>query len=637
MGIFRQFPYSNFHEMNLDEILKIVDQLQQEWAETSSEWASYKDFIDNYFENLDVSEEVLRALRIMAADGTLTETISPVISETTTDWLEQNITVTEGETVIDASLSIEGAAADAAAAGNYLRSLDGVVVNSLGEEVPWEIGRDDWGQRWGDGGVSSNAEVDCTKYIDVTKYKYLKYMAFCSTANSTNLGIAFFTDKVETTYISGVAGYDHSPIITMKEQWAEVPDNAVYARFTVVKNSETFYVLGFSSVSDEFAAMEAKQDPEYTGNVFVSGAINVTGSVNTTNDTRIRTFDLNTPQIQKGDYVYFGGDYAGRTAIYSTNDYREANFVKWLDSGFVTGFEFFPDDCEGLYPGLLIRRIGMENDDISAYVSDVPDHVKYYRKTRNVLSGKKLSVMGDSISALKGHVPTGYDFYYSGTNHGITSPNEMWWNVLATLLGLDICVINAYSGSGVTQLEDADHVDKIPMSDDSRTSALSTVSDDPDIIIIAGGLNDYSYSESAQSEPLEWDGKTAAVAGNSFTEAYAYMVKKIQQNYPDAIVIALSTFFSMRGSDNGYTLTHTSGANTYNQNDYDNAIKNVCQQMHIPYIDISNIGFNRHNYYPDFAEDSSTIPTHPNAAGHRVIGMAVAEKIKTLITAFEFK
>ena len=32
MGIFRQFPYSDFHEMNMDEIIKIVKELAEEWA-----------------------------------------------------------------------------------------------------------------------------------------------------------------------------------------------------------------------------------------------------------------------------------------------------------------------------------------------------------------------------------------------------------------------------------------------------------------------------------------------------------------------------------------------------------------------------------------------------------------------------
>lgn len=635
MGIFRQFPYSNFHDMNMDQIIKIMREMQDEWETTKNEWSDMKEFINNYFDNLDVSEEVLAAIRIMASDGSLNKIIDPVISQTTADWLAHNITVTTGETVIDSSLTIAGAAADAKATGDYLNTLNDAIINVAGEEVSWEIGRPGWAQRWINGGVTQNADCDCTKYIDVTRYKYLKYMAFCSTAATTNIGIAFFTAKDETTYISGVAGYAKSSEITMKPQWAVVPDNAIYARFTVTAGSDNFYIIGFPNISDEIDNLNSLDDPEYPL-TFISGAISAAGSGNTNNATRIRTVERESPQIQRGDFILFNDGYEGRVAVYRLPEYNTTNFVKWLDSGFTKGAEFIPDDCEGYYAGLLIRKIGNETDDISDDVPTLDQHVKYCRKSYNVFKGKKLSVLGDSISALQGYVPTGYDIYYNGSNHGITSFNQMWYQVLAAKLGLDICVINAYSGSAVTQLEDAAHVDKIPMSSDERTAGLSDGTNVPDIIVIAGGVNDYTYAQSAQSEPLEWDGKSMPVLGNSFTEAYACMIKKIQTNYPDAIIVCLSTFFTMRGTDNGYTLTHAVGDNVYTQEDYNKAIKAVCEQMRVPYLDVTDIGFNRNNYYPTYAEDKSEEPTHPNAAGHRVIGVAVAEKIRDLITGYQF-
>ena len=38
MGVFRQFPYSNFHEMNMDEIIKIIKNMLEEWAQYHAEW-----------------------------------------------------------------------------------------------------------------------------------------------------------------------------------------------------------------------------------------------------------------------------------------------------------------------------------------------------------------------------------------------------------------------------------------------------------------------------------------------------------------------------------------------------------------------------------------------------------------------
>jgi hypothetical protein len=41
--------------MNMDSIIKIMREMEDEWSETKTEWGNYKDFIDNYFANLDVS------------------------------------------------------------------------------------------------------------------------------------------------------------------------------------------------------------------------------------------------------------------------------------------------------------------------------------------------------------------------------------------------------------------------------------------------------------------------------------------------------------------------------------------------------------------------------------------------------
>lgn len=250
------------------------------------------------------------------------------------------------------------------------------------------------------------------------------------------------------------------------------------------------------------------------------------------------------------------------------------------------------------------------------------------------LAGLRLSLLGDSISSYTGTVPSGNDTYYKGNNSGVSSPTQMWWYVLCEKTGMLPLVIDGWSGSGVTQLEDSSHVNKVPMSSDTRCGRLHSGTTNPDIILIAGGVNDYTYAQSAQSEPLTWDGHTTPVLGNSFTEAYACMIKKLQTNYPNALVVPLSSWFTMRGTDNGYTLTHTSNGHVYTQADYNAAIENVAKLMRVPYIRMDDIGINRANMYPTYASDSSTIPTHPNANGQKLMGEALAVRLPIVAASY---
>lgn len=133
MGIFQQFPYTNFHEMNMDEILKIVKTLAEEWAAYQVKWGNlyddteqalndFKEYVYNYFDDLDVQAEINKKIDEMVLDGTFQMLVRTQLSPVVTDWLQDNITVPVG-VVIDTSLSIAGACADAKAAGDAIRLL----------------------------------------------------------------------------------------------------------------------------------------------------------------------------------------------------------------------------------------------------------------------------------------------------------------------------------------------------------------------------------------------------------------------------------------------------------------------------------------------------------------------------------
>ena len=134
MGIFRQFPYSNFHDMNMDEIIKIVRELFDEWATYHATWEDWKNGVDdtiasfyNWFNTLDVQEEINTKIDAMIADGTMRALIAPLIPDTVTDWLDAHIT-NPSSPPIDDSLTVQGAAADAKAAGDRITYLEKTAV-----------------------------------------------------------------------------------------------------------------------------------------------------------------------------------------------------------------------------------------------------------------------------------------------------------------------------------------------------------------------------------------------------------------------------------------------------------------------------------------------------------------------------
>ena len=158
MGIFQQFPYTNFHEMNLDQIIKIMREMQDEWAETKQEWESTEAFITNFFDNLDVSAEVLNALYVLANNGTLATIIDPQISSDVTDWLNANIGPTTP--AIDSSLTVAGAGADAKETGTRLEMLT-FNTEKTDEIVVYDI-NDGHYYNSSDGSIGDSASYMCS-------------------------------------------------------------------------------------------------------------------------------------------------------------------------------------------------------------------------------------------------------------------------------------------------------------------------------------------------------------------------------------------------------------------------------------------------------------------------------------------
>lgn len=250
--------------------------------------------------------------------------------------------------------------------------------------------------------------------------------------------------------------------------------------------------------------------------------------------------------------------------------------------------------------------------------------------TSGYFAGKKMSVMGDSFSSFQGDIPSTNSALYTGHIYGVDNAQQMWYNVLANDLGMTPLIINGWSGSCVTSGVRSDSV-YLPASSADRCGNMQSDSSTPDIIVIAMGLNDYTYMESADKFGT-WDGTTALGTEAdlsdydtaTFKTAYATMLARLQHNYPSATIFCVTPWFSLRGAtDTGVTKLNAIGKT---EKDYADAIMEIASIMGCYVLD-SNVGFNRWNYYPTYAQDSSATPTHPNAKGHSVIGHGLARQM----------
>ena len=130
MNFINEFPSTNFHELNLDWFFNKFKALLQEWEQMKIEFDNLNEafdalrqYVNDYFDNLDVQEEINNKLDVMASDGTLGVILAPFVKTDVENWLEENITQETGY-VLDTSLTIAGAGADAEAVGLKTFLLD---------------------------------------------------------------------------------------------------------------------------------------------------------------------------------------------------------------------------------------------------------------------------------------------------------------------------------------------------------------------------------------------------------------------------------------------------------------------------------------------------------------------------------
>ena len=156
----------------------------------------------------------------------------------------------------------------------------------------------------------------------------------------------------------------------------------------------------------------------------------------------------------------------------------------------------------------------------------------------------------------------------------------------------------------------------------------------PDIILMYRGCNDMTHTPYAKLtdgyyNPKDWGYPTddAITGGYGFKEALGVWVSKLRKVYPFAQIVFCTQNTFKRIVYNKFPTNN----GDYSLPTFNKAIREAADFFGCKTIDFDKDGITFENCYPTYISDSSSIPTHPNATGHMVMGyQAITDLVSKL-------
>ncbi len=170
----------------------------------------------------------------------------------------------------------------------------------------------------------------------------------------------------------------------------------------------------------------------------------------------------------------------------------------------------------------------------------------------NTFSGKHISIIGDSISTLKGYLPSYCKAFYMQNPRadcsGVARAEDTWWMRVINAFGAELCVNNSYSGSLVCGMDFPASTHLLRCNElhcnagssrfiASQFGAMQQIFCNslimPDMILVYMGTNDWIFRSCIDSAD---DNKM------NFRYSYDLMLRKVRRRYPEAAVICTTLF-----------------------------------------------------------------------------------------------
>lgn len=217
------------------------------------------------------------------------------------------------------------------------------------------------------------------------------------------------------------------------------------------------------------------------------------------------------------------------------------------------------------------------------------------------LTGKKIAFLGDSITQ----------------GVGTSAKEHIYWNLIAQRTGAE-CYGYGISGTRIAQQHLPSKFERI--DDKYFSTRVDTMIPDADMVVIFGGINDFSHGDA----PL---GKMEDRTEETFYGACHVLVQKIKARYPAATVVMMTPLHRSKlpnplFNDCGVRQTGT-------LEDYVAAVCQVAEYWGAAVVNLyancpidPEISYQKEQYMPD--------GIHPCDAGHILIADALEAVLKSL-------
>lgn len=177
--------------------------------------------------------------------------------------------VTVGSTTYD--IQDSKAQADVADLKSAVDVCDDIMSLADTVQINFSLADGTGGIKYSDGTVLASTFIH-TDYVNVSMFSEITYKQTKHTGSTPSLGMAFYSDKSESSFISGVRGKASQPEVGYTENTTAVPHGAKYARFSVFSSTETYGAFSLSGKSLLHGIEDAIYDVVDLSSAFVSGA-----------------------------------------------------------------------------------------------------------------------------------------------------------------------------------------------------------------------------------------------------------------------------------------------------------------------------------------------------------------------------